>query len=391
MARHGRRRERESLSLLAALLVHAAAVVGVRHWVTLHPPAPPPRITVKDPLQLIGVMEEVDVDAEPAPPSTEPVPSTPGESAPGTGHLPRGAAPAHARLTRPDVSTPHSAAEEEAPPPEAVALNEPAPSASAAPSGHEGPIDLGLGPDGWQRWVGVLPNEPSAPRAEPRGRPVVRAPPASSTGGLQEGLEASDRKLGMGPSGRVATALFQAAHAADAPETGTALFNVTVLRTGAVEVTLGETSDRRWQAVATHAAEALRKVPPRIPPPREGYRLTLRITAEETMPNGVKRTQLHGARLEADPPRFHDQRAAEREVELKNPTLGVGPDQQDFRGAPIVMDLPGIYVTGVGRVCSYRVGISPVGLLLQGGCDPSNAGAKLQRMVRTEVREQSAF
>src|SRR6185369_15679503 len=189
------------------------------------------------------------------------------------------------------------------------------------------------------------------------GRPVVHAPPVSSTGGLQEGLEAHDRALGMGPAGRVASALFEAAHASDAPETGTALFNVTVLRTGAVEVSLGDTADRRWQVVAQHAAEALRKAPPRIPPPREGYRLTLRITAEETMPNGLRRKDLHGARLEATPLRFKDQKSSEREVELKNPTVGVGPDRQEFRGSPIIMDNPGVYVTGTGKVCSYRIGI----------------------------------
>ena len=37
------------------------------------------------------------------------------------------------------------------------------------------------------------------------------------------------------------------------------------------------------------------------------------------------------------------------------------------------------------------VGSGPFGLLLQGGCDPSNVGAKLQRVVRTEVQSQSAF
>lgn len=388
MASHGRRRERDSLSLVVALLLHAGAMLAVRQWVKQHPVAAAPRVAVSDPTILWGLAEEVDLEMSPAPP-VDAAPSPPAQ-----GELGMGKKASPAGLRRAPAGPPSTRVEKtpEAPP-EPVALTEaePATSPSVEPAGREGPIDLGLGPDGWQRWVGVLPNEPAAPRTEARGRPVVRAPPASSTGGLQEGLEASDRKLGMGPSGRVATALFQAAHAPDAPETGTALFDVTVLRTGAVEVTLGETSDRRWQAVATHAAEALRQAPPRIPPPREGYRLTLRITAEETMPNGLKRKQLHGARLEVDPPRFRDQRAAEREIELKNPVVGVGPDQQDFRGAPIVMDVPGVYVTGVGRVCSYRFGISVTGLLLQGGCDPANAGAKLQRMVRTEVREQSAF
>jgi len=390
MARHGRRRERESLSLVVALLVHAGAVIGVRAWANLHAAAPPRPVAATEPTSVLGLLEDVELEESLAPPSADARPSAPEGGDLGASMLPRSPGASHGKLTRHDL-VPRAEATE-SPPPEVVALGElePAASAPAKPAEREGPVDLGLGPDGWQRWVGVLPNEPVARATEPRGRPLVHAAPVSSTGGLQEGLEASDRKLGMGPAGRVATALFQAAHTPDAPETGTALFNVTVLRTGAVEVTLGETTDRRWQAVATHAAEALRQSPPRIPPPREGYRLTLRITAEETMPNGLKRKELHGARLEVEAPRFHDLRAAQREIELKNPTLGVGPDAA-VSGSPIGMDLPGVYVTGVGKVCSYRFGISPAGLSLQGGCDPSNAGAKLQRMVRTEVREQSAF
>jgi hypothetical protein len=292
MARQGRRRERESLALAVALLVHAAAMLGVREWAKLHPPAAPSRVAANDPTIPWGLLEEVDLDESPAP-SVGAAPTAPHEDALGTGRAPSTSGRRKAMAS--SLAAPAEVTDE--PPPDAVALNEheSTTSTSTAPEGREGPIDLGLGPDGWQRWVGVLPNEPAAPRAEARGHSLVRAPPASSTGGLQEGLEASDRKLGMGPGGRVATALFQAAHGADAPETGTALFNVTVLRTGAVEVTLGETTDRRWQSVAARAAEALRQSPPRIPPPREGYRLTLRITAEETLPNGIKRKQLHGA------------------------------------------------------------------------------------------------
>ena len=78
------------------------------------------------------------------------------------------------------------------------------------------------------------------------------------------------------------------------------------------------------------------------------------------------------------PPRFHDVRAAQREVELKNPTLGVGPDNQDFVGTPIAMDLPGIYLTGVGRVCSYRVGISPVGLYTGPSCTRSPRSSSMR-------------
>lgn len=386
MARPGRRRERDSFALVLALLLHGLVLVAVRAWGT------GPAGVVARAVPLARVADEVELDVSEGSLGEDSAPTTPAERAPGVGAVAEAAGPA-AKPTPAKRAAPKRAEPVETSP-EAVALAEPAPAPDATATGeseHQGPIDLGLGPDGWQRWVGVLPSEPVARSTEPRGRPVVRAPPVSSTGGLQEGLEAHDRKLGIGPAGRVASALFDAAHASDAPETGTALFNVTVLRTGGVEVSLGESTDRRWQAVAEHAAEALRKAPPRIPPPREGYRLTLRITAEETMPNGLRRKDLHGARLEAAPLRFKDQKTAEREAELANPTAGVGPDRQEFRGSPIVMDLPGVYVTGTGKVCSYRIGISPLGPLLQGGCDLANVGAKLQRMVRTEVREQSAF
>jgi hypothetical protein len=189
----------------------------------------------------------------------------------------------------------------------------------------------------------------------------------------------------------VATALYQAAHDAAAPQIGVATFNVTVLRTGVVEVTLASSSDKKWQVVAERAARDLLRAPPRVPPPREGVRLTLRITAEETMPNGLKPSAMHGARLEAVAPRFRDLEAEQKELELKNPTAGVGPQNQETRGSPVIMELPGVFVTGQGKVCGYRVGLTPFGLSLNGGCDPSNIGAKLQRIVRTEVKEQTAF
>ena len=385
MARYGR--ERESLSLVLAIVLHGIALFVVHRWGGA-PSALPP---VAKPG--VGAERVVEIDLSDAPLGSEVAQAAPAEAPSSGGAVvsPSGYSPKSSVGKRAASVT--APPEDAAPAPEVVASAEPTPEpdGAATGAGRQGPIDLGIGPEGWQRWVGVLPTEPRAPTQSPRGRPLVQAPPASSTGGLQEGLEAHDRKVGVGPAGRVATALFQAAHASDAPETGTALFNVTVLRTGAVEVRLGETADKRWQAVAEHAAEALRKAPPRIPPPREGYRLTLRITAEETMPNGLRRKDLHGARLEATPLRFKSQAEAQREAELANPTAGVGPDNQEFRGSPITMDLPGIYVTGQGKTCSYRFGISPLGLLLQGGCDPVNAGAKLQRMVRTEVREQSAF
>lgn len=378
MARRGWRLSRDTIALGVALALHATLIAGVQRWALDEPP----RRETSAPGQAAPTAE-VDIDLSSLGPSVESSPSTlvPPASEPS-------AAPKPARQAS---SVKPRVLPSEPPPERPVASAEPAAAAPGATlDAPTGPLDLGIGPDAWQKWLAHVPAA-ARPEPVPRGRPLVSAPPVSSTGGLQEGLEASDRKLGMGPAGRVATALYQAAHGADAPEVGTALFNVTVLRTGAVEVSLGETTDKRWQAVATRAAEELRRSPPRIPPPREGYRLTLAITAVETMPNGLLRKDLHGARLGAQGLRFRSVKEQLKELELKNPTAGVGPEQQEIRGSPIVMDLPGVYVEGRGKVCGYRFGLTPLGLILQGGCDLANASAKFQRLVRTEVREQSAF
>jgi hypothetical protein len=268
-----------------------------------------------------------------------------------------------------------------------------APTATAA--GPKQPLDLGIGPDAWRTWTRAQPapsevtDKPSAPRKQ---RVLVRAPAPSKTGGLQEGLEASDRKRGIGPSGRVVTALLQATHSDVAPELGVAHFSVTVLRSGEVEVSLNSANkeSEKWRAVAERAALALRKAPPRIPPSRQGVRLTLDVTAEETFPNGAKATELHGPRLQADPLEFRSTEEVQAELEANNPvtaTSRIAPSAQ----LPPIKKMPGVYLSGQGKVCSYRLGLSLLGPALQGGCDLSNVGAKPQRMVRVAVQNQSFF
>ncbi|HEV8549417.1 MAG TPA: hypothetical protein VGQ57_10320, partial [Polyangiaceae bacterium] len=364
---------------------HAAIGVSVWQWAVRHPPA---RVVV--PRALLAGRDELEIEVSEPPPLAGSLAGA--ERSALDGARGRELPAAGARRGGRHAVAPTLQAEPESMPEETPAtMTVPATPTAEVATGNGRAIDLGLGPDAWQRWVSLAPRAPAPSAPSPRGTPLVRAPPISSTGGLQEGLDAHDRALGLGPAGRVASALYQAAHTPDAPETGTALFHVTVLKSGGVEVSLGETSDKRWKAVAARAADELRRSPPRIPPPHEGYRLTLKITAEETMPNGLKRKQLRGAHIEGVAPRFHDVKAEQREIELKNPTAGVGPDRQDVRGSPVIIDMPGIFVAGQGKACGYRVGITPFGLLLQGGCDPTNAGSKFQRVVRTEVREETAF
>ncbi|HWA77160.1 MAG TPA: hypothetical protein VG937_32715 [Polyangiaceae bacterium] len=262
-----------------------------------------------------------------------------------------------------------------------------------APVRPNQPIDLGIGADAWQKWTRVERSEREDSGEAPKAskKPLVRAPVPSKTGGLQEGLEAGDRARGLGPSGRVATVFFQATHSDVAPQLGVAHFSVTVLRSGVVEVALtgANRESEKWRAVAARAALALRKSPPRIPPSRDGVRLTLDVTAEETYPNGAKPTAMHGPRLEVTPPVFQPGEAAQAELEDLNPIAATSKDPT--QRPPAIVSLPGVYVSGKGKVCSYRIGISALGPLLTGGCDPSNIGAKPQRMVRVAVQDQSFF
>jgi hypothetical protein len=373
VARRGLELTRDRAALALALLVHAALWLGVRTWGGGATPTPGPRTRV--------LADEFEIDLsnptnELSPAPAEVTGKIAGSSA--AAPQPTGAERRRAAL----AAAPSVVALGEASPPAA----EPSPSA-LPPS--EAPIDLGLGPDGWQRWV--TRDRPAPPANRDPRTPIVRAPPASTSGGLQEGLEARDLELGIGPAGRVTSALYQAAHSDAAPVVGVARFNVTVMRSGAVEVSLGSANDAGWRAVAERAAEDLRRSPPRIPPPRDGYRLTLKITAEEVMPNGIRRKDLHGPRLEAAPPRLRSLKEEQKELALKNPTLGAGSPAPEIRGSPIIAELPGIYLTERGKVCGYRLGVTPLGPIFQGGCDLANVGAKLQRIVRTEIEKQSAF
>lgn len=311
-------------------------------------------------------------------------------------HSPRSAR-LSSRATAPSapalVDTPPEAASAE---PDLAPANDPAGAESAAADAREPrqPVDLGIGPDAWQRWArtgGDTPErEPQDPGAAKK-RPLVRAPVPSKTGGLQEGLEAGDRARGLGPSGRIATALFQATHSEAAPQLGVAHFSVTVLRSGLVEVSLTSANreSEKWRAVAQRAALALRKAPPRIPPSRDGVRLTVDVTAEETYPNGSKPSDLHGPRLEADFPGLQSSEASQAEVEALNPVASKAPSSE--AAPPLIFKVPGVYVSGRGKVCGYRIGITALGPLIQGGCDPSNIGSKPQRMVRVAVQDQSFF
>jgi hypothetical protein len=247
-------------------------------------------------------------------------------------------------------------------------------------------VDLGLGPDAWRTWSSATRADAKPSSRQKRGRKSFRAPPASTTGGLQEGLEARDRELGLGASGPVIGALYRAAHSDIAPQLGSAHFRVTLFSSGAVDVSVTSASDRTagWSAVASRAAETLRGAPQRIPAQRDGVTIVVEVTAESIFPNGLKRKDLKGPHFEAVVPRLRSAEEAQADLQRLNPTAKEG-------GPPLILDLPGVYLAETGKVCSYRLGITTAGPVLTGGCDPAQIGAKAQRMVRTRVLEETVF
>ncbi|HEY6081726.1 MAG TPA: hypothetical protein VIW29_23080 [Polyangiaceae bacterium] len=261
-----------------------------------------------------------------------------------------------------------------------------------APSAERA-IDLGVGPEAWRKWARLGQAEsPAPPKRKKRARaPVAHAPPVSTSGGLLEGLEAHDRELGLGPSGPVIGALYRAAHNPIAPQTGFARFEITVLKSGSVEVSLAGASGQAeaWASVGKLASEAIRQSPPRIPEPRTGTRMVVTIRAEQVFPNGTKREDLSGPHLEGVAPRLRTEGDAKAELKRLNPVAG--DTGAPVTGQSVMVDIPGVYVAGRNKVCSYRLGITPLGPMLSGGCDLANAGSKAQRMVRTEVEEQAMF
>jgi hypothetical protein len=258
---------------------------------------------------------------------------------------------------------------------------------SAPGTGDQRHVDLGIAPGNWARWT----NLEGAPREAPAPRPSPS--PVSTTGGLAEALEAHDQGLGLGPAGAVLSAAREAAHSDVAPQLGKATFAVTVLRTGVVDVQLtGASSDvDGWRKVAESMAAFIKRKPPQINPPRNGVRMGIELAAEERWPNGAP-SKSEGPSLKVTGPSLRTVDQAKEDLAARNPTAippPASPVEQPSLKANV--DLPGVFLQGRGKVCSYKIGLTPFGLGASGGCDPSNIGAPPQRVVSTRVVSESMF
>jgi hypothetical protein len=263
----------------------------------------------------------------------------------------------------------------------------------SAPRGQEGKrVDLGIAPGDWSHWV-----DPTARVEAPRPPKNPNAPPASTTGGVAEALEAHDREVGLGPAGPIVSAAHEAGHSDVAPAIGTAKFSITVMKSGGIEVTLvGASSNAEgWRRVADKMAVAIKKKPPRIDGGRNGVHIGLELVAEERWPNGqVARSEGPALTLSMGSVQATDK--AIDDLSKRNPFAVPPPGSPSDQAAlKLNVDMPGLYLKGRGKVCSYQVGLVPmigpvpIAPIFSGGCDPSNIGAPAQRVVSAKVTEQT--
>jgi hypothetical protein len=258
-----------------------------------------------------------------------------------------------------------------------------------APRGSS--VDLGIRPGDWSKWADP---HAQATTGSGEGAPERRAPaPISSTGGLREALEARDQELGLGPGGAVLSAVQEATHSEVAPQLGSAKFEITVLRTGGVEVKLAAVSSdvAGWSQVKERVAAALKRKPPRIDGGRNGVRLGIEVVARDQLPNGAPAVS-EPPRIEVAAPSFKAIDESKEELARRNP-LAVSEPVPHTNATPLKanVELPGVFVAGRGRVCGYRAGLTVLGPAITGGCDPSNIGAKPTRVVSTRIVSQAMF
>lgn len=254
------------------------------------------------------------------------------------------------------------------------------------------PIDLGIGPGAAVRWA--IANPSALPPDEPPPAP----PATSTTGGLQEALDAHDQELGIGPAGAVVSGAYEAMHSDVAPQLGVAVLTVTVLASGDVGVHVlrasGEFPD--WSHVAEVLRARLKKQPPHLGGTHTGLTVSLRVVAEERWPDGAP-VHREAPRLVSVPLTWRSTTdSVERSCKQNHVTHGapVVPGHM-MDSVTVQLDGPGVFVEHRGKLGDVQAGLglngNVTGPVVRGSLDVSNIGASPARRVEIKVLEQRAF
>jgi hypothetical protein len=172
------------------------------------------------------------------------------------------------------------------------------------------------------------------------------------------------------------------------------MFAITVSSTGQVEVHLASanSSFENWQKVGAAMQTALEHKPPSISSRRKRVEMKLEVVAEEHWPNGAK-VRDQGTDLAVKLPEVKPVDESKEDFASRNPLAADPVPQPGPERPPLKLNtsLPGVFIEHRGKVCNYALGVTPFGLTLQGGCDPSNIGVKPIRVVATRIVAERAF
>lgn len=379
---------RPLLTLATATTVHAGAF-----WVlvVLHPSGAPPQAPTRGTTELdLDLSEPARPDVPSASAAADPLEPARGETS--LGHVATKVEPSSALPDRslfpPLADTPLAP--------------EPSPSAwSFSPS------VLSIDPR-----AAVSPDMVAPPRAA-GSTDAPRPSPASTTGGLAEGLAAQDVQLGLGHGGAVLSAAEAVTRSTEAPVEGGATFDVVVHADGAVVARLvGADHDMEaWARLADSLGHSIDPSRMRLPPGR-GWHVVVRVEAKVKLPDGRAVRSLHGPRagitpsvlqraLEAKPGSGSwgsdgRESAGDTETEPMGGALGHGHAPQGNAGgaagqglAQRVLPTPAVSVSG--KICTASFGVSPAGINITGGCSPENIGSHGTRVVSGHVVSEGAL
>ncbi|HNS97062.1 MAG TPA: hypothetical protein PKL73_08950 [Polyangiaceae bacterium] len=274
-------------ALATAIVLHIAVFAALAHWASRRP-TPPAIISVRSPTWITTLDPWVEVDGSP----TSSLPST--------------------SETRYSPSNPNNPLDSSTP----RAMVRPHRSAHAGPaeSKDDGGGEMGLGREDYGH--GSIPNEPNGlepsdgvGRGGERRKPIElglrrdlthlwtqpeHGPPkasgsGSTTGGLQEALDAHDQKIGLGFGGPILSAFHAVASSEIAPRSGAATFEAIIDASGRVAEVLvlsGDNDLRAWTALARAVHASLRSRVLRAPR-KKGVAVVVDVRIEHRLPSGA--------------------------------------------------------------------------------------------------------
>ena len=196
-------------------------------------------------------------------------------------------------------------------------------------------------------------------------RPQEQAPPAATTGGLAEGLDAADFARGMGRGGPVLAAVHEAARSADAPTFGKATFSVVIGEDGNVDVdvTAASADSKAWERLRPAIVTALFGKPIRVAPRTKGLRVVVQVEASERFPGGGEPTPV-----------------SKQGVAIVSSAGKITETKDELK-----IELPRVGLTYRSRNCGGGILIGPGGATAGAGCQTGVAMRVVEaRIVREE-------